>query len=186
MAISIKITKGFKGKSRLRALWDITGYALQGGTWTNPPTVEMYLYQMATFWSMKAPTSPSYAPWNRRGWSPISTVRDTLHLLELEIYRGPECERESFLMRKRTKVGQPQTSIVPKAVSKVPVIYTSALGSGIGRLCSCICMVDSFKEMRQFQSSRSRRVGLRSGQHLRLLSQPPASKRTQSPKGWCS
>ena len=49
------ITKGFKGKSKLRALWDITGYALQGGTWTNTPTVEMYLYQMATFWSMKAP-----------------------------------------------------------------------------------------------------------------------------------
>ena len=51
------IAEGFKGKSRMRALWDITGYALQGGTWTNPPTVEMYLYQMASFWSMRAPTA---------------------------------------------------------------------------------------------------------------------------------
>ena len=49
------ITDAFKGKAKLRALWDITGYALQGGTWTNPRTMEMYLYQMATFWSMRAP-----------------------------------------------------------------------------------------------------------------------------------
>ena len=49
------ITDDFKGKGRLRALWDITGYALQEGTWTNPTTVEMYRYQLAAFWSMKAP-----------------------------------------------------------------------------------------------------------------------------------
>ena len=43
------VTNDFKGKCRLRAVWDITGYALQEGTWTNPTTVEMYLYQLASF-----------------------------------------------------------------------------------------------------------------------------------------
>ena len=49
------ITNDFKGKGRLRALWDITGYALQEGMWTNPTTMEMYLHQLAVFWGMKAP-----------------------------------------------------------------------------------------------------------------------------------
>ena len=43
------ITKDFKGRSRLRALWDITGHALQEGTWTNPTTMEMYLYRWQPF-----------------------------------------------------------------------------------------------------------------------------------------
>ena len=45
----------FKGKGRLKALWDVTGYALQGGMWTNSPTREMYLQQLAAFSSMMAP-----------------------------------------------------------------------------------------------------------------------------------
>ena len=60
------ITKGFKGKSRLRALWDITGYALQGGTWTshtyggNVSLPDGYLLEY------EGTKGPSYTPGNRR------------------------------------------------------------------------------------------------------------------------
>ena len=117
------IAEGFKGKSRMRALWDITGYALQGGTWTNPPTVEMYLYQMATFWSMRAPIALPTLPgiggdgtlyhqfdtpdifWN-------SKYIESLNVKRIVLEDEDKGESSSSKSNK----------IVPKAVSKAPVI----------------------------------------------------------------
>ena len=88
------ITKDFRGKGRLRALWDITGYALQEGTWTNPTTVEMYFYQLAAFWSMKAPKELPTLP-GIGGDGHMYLQFDTHKcLLELEIHRGPEGEKD--------------------------------------------------------------------------------------------
>ena len=84
------ITKDFKGKGRLRALWDITGNALQEGMWTIPTTVEMHFYQLAVFWSMKAPKELLTLP-GIGGDGNLYVGFDTpIYLLELEIYRGPE------------------------------------------------------------------------------------------------
>ena len=50
----------FKGKKRLRALWDVTGYEVARGSWSKPKTKEEYFKTLAVFWSMDAPlTLPS-------------------------------------------------------------------------------------------------------------------------------
>ena len=50
----------FKGKKRLRVLWDVTGYEVARGSWSKPKTKEEYFKTLAVFWSMDAPlTLPS-------------------------------------------------------------------------------------------------------------------------------
>ena len=50
----------FKGRKRLRVLWDITGYEVARGSWSKPKTKEEYFKTLAVFWSMDAPlTLPS-------------------------------------------------------------------------------------------------------------------------------
>ena len=50
----------FKGKKRLRVLWDVTGYEVARGSWSKPKTKEEYFKTLAVFWSMQAPlTLPS-------------------------------------------------------------------------------------------------------------------------------
>ena len=54
------ITDKFKGRKRLRVLWDVTGYEVARGSWSKPKTKEEYLKTLAVFWSMDAPlTLPS-------------------------------------------------------------------------------------------------------------------------------
>ena len=138
------IAEDFKGKSRLRAVWDITGYALQGGTWTNPPTVEMYLYQMATFWSMNAPKAlPTLPGIGGDGvlyqqFDSPSIFWNSKHIERLNVKR-------IVLDKEEDKRMSTSTETYAKGSEQGSCYHTAALGSSIGRLRSCICMVDSFK-----------------------------------------
>ena len=114
------IAEGFKGKSRMRALWDITGYALQGGTWTNPPTVEMYLYQMATFWSMRAPTALPTLP-GIGGDGTLYHQFDTPNIFWNSKYIE-SLNVKRIVLEDEDKVEPTSNKMVPKAVSKAPVI----------------------------------------------------------------
>ena len=49
------ITEDFKGKKRLRVLWDVTGYEVAKASWSKPKTKEEYFKTLAVFWSMDAP-----------------------------------------------------------------------------------------------------------------------------------
>ena len=49
------ITDDFKGKERLRVLWDVTGYEVARASWSKPKTKEEYFKTLAVFWSMDAP-----------------------------------------------------------------------------------------------------------------------------------
>ena len=114
------ITKEFKGKARLRALWDITGYALQEGTWTNPTTVEMYFYQLAAFWSMKAPKElPTLPGIGGDGnmylqFDTPSIVWNSKYIESLKV--------KKIVLDDEDKNLSTSNKIVPKAVSKAPVI----------------------------------------------------------------
>ena len=50
------ILGSFKGKKRLRVLWDVTGYEVAKASWSEPKTKEEYFKTLAVFWSMDAPT----------------------------------------------------------------------------------------------------------------------------------
>ena len=115
-----KIADGFKGKSRLRALWDITGYALHAGTWTNPPTVEMHLYQMATFWSMKAPTALPTLPGIGGEGTPYHQF-DTPEIFWNSKYIE-DLNVKRIVLEEEDKGESTSSKIMPKAVSKAPVI----------------------------------------------------------------
>ena len=49
------ITDEYKGKKRLRVLWDVTGYEVARASWSKPKTKEEYFKTLAVFWSMDAP-----------------------------------------------------------------------------------------------------------------------------------
>ena len=49
------ITADFKGRKRLKVLWDVTGYEMAKASWSRPRTKEEYFKTLAVFWSMKAP-----------------------------------------------------------------------------------------------------------------------------------
>ena len=114
------ITKDFKGKGRLRALWDITGYALQKGTWTNPTTVEMYFYQLAAFWSMKAPKELPTLP-GIGGDGNMYLQFDTPSVFWSSKYiEGLKVRK--IVLDEEDKSMSTSNKIVPRAVSKAPVI----------------------------------------------------------------
>ena len=49
------ITDDYKGRKRLRVLWDVTGYEVARASWSKPQTKEEYFKTLAVFWSMDAP-----------------------------------------------------------------------------------------------------------------------------------
>ena len=173
------INKGLKGKSRLRALWDITGYALQGGTWTNTPTVEMYLYQMATFWSMKAPKALPTLP-GIGGDGDLYQQFDTPKIFWNSKYIE-SLNVKRIVLEEEDKGASTSNKIVPKAVSKVPVITKQPWDPVLG---------DSVHAFAWWTLSKEETVAVIKEQEGRALKrpapqiadQPPASKRVQSPK----
>ena len=175
------LEKGFKGKSRLRALWDITGYALQGGIWTNPPTVEMYLYQMATFWSMRAPKALPTLPGiggdgvlYQQFESP-SVFWNSKYIESLNVKRIVLDEAED----KRTPT---TTALTPKAVSKAPVItqqpWDPVLGDSVHAFAWWTLSKDEMVSVINEQKSRSSKRPA-----TQMTESSPASKRTSVPKG---
>ena len=114
------LANDFKGKARLRALWDITGYALQEGTWTNPTTVEMYFYQLAAFWSMKAPKELPTLP-GIGGNGTMYHQFDTPSIFWNSKY-FESLKVKKIILDDEDKTMSSSNKIVPKAVSKAPVI----------------------------------------------------------------
>ena len=49
------VVDDFKGRARLKAFWDVTGYAVTKALRSEPGTMEQYLKSLAVFWSMNAP-----------------------------------------------------------------------------------------------------------------------------------
>ena len=134
------ITDDFRGKGRLKALWDITGYALQEGMWTNPTTTEMYLQQLAAFWSMMAPKEPTLPGVGGDGtlYKQFDTPQ---HFWNSKYIETLQVKR--IILDAEDKDASASAKIVPKAVSKGSGYCPAELGSCIGRLRTCICMVDS-------------------------------------------
>ena len=61
------ITNDFKGRKRLKVLWDVTGYEVTKASWSKPKTKEEYFKTLAVFWSMSAPVMlPSLPVQNQR------------------------------------------------------------------------------------------------------------------------
>ena len=176
-----KIAKGFKGKSKLRALWDITGYALQGGTWTNPPTVEMYLYQMATLWSMKAPTDLPSLPGIGGDGVLYQQIDKPTILWNSKYIEGLNVKR-IVLDEEEEKGTSTSNKIVPKAVSKAPVItqqpWEPVLGDSVHAFAWWTLSPEETVTVIKEQESRSLKRPA-----SQITEQPPAVKRIQSPKG---
>ena len=49
------VVDDFKGRKRLKALWEVTGSAVAQSSWSEMRTKEQYLNTLAVFWSMTAP-----------------------------------------------------------------------------------------------------------------------------------
>ena len=174
------ITNDFKGKGQLRALWDITGYALQEGTWTNPTTVEMYLYQLAAFWSMKAakelPTLPGIGGDGTLyvRFDPPSLFWNSKYIESLKVSR--------ITLDDEDKGTSTSNKIVPKAVSKAPVITQQPWDPVLG---------DSVRAYAWWTLSKEETVAVINEQKSRsskrpasqVAESPPAPKRTSIPKG---
>ena len=45
-----QITVDFKGRKRLKILWDVSGYEVSMASWKEPKTMEHYLKILAVFW----------------------------------------------------------------------------------------------------------------------------------------
>ena len=173
------ITKDFKGKGRLRALWDITGYALQEGMWTNPTTVEMYFYQLAVFWSMKAPkelpTLPGIGGDGNRylGFDTPSIFWNSKYIESLKVQRIVLDEED-----KDTS----SSKIVPKAVSKAPVIarlpWDPILGDSVQAFAWWTLSKDQTIAVIKEQKSRASKRP-----ESQIAESPPAPKRITAPKG---
>ena len=114
------LIEDFKGKGRLKALWDITGYALQEAMWISPTTKEMYLQQLAAFWSLPAPKQlPTLPGIGRDGkfYQYFSTPKfcwNSKYIETLSVRR--------ILLDEEDESTPAPAPIVPKAVSKAPVI----------------------------------------------------------------
>ena len=48
------IVNDFKGRKRLKVLWDVTGYEVAKASWSRPRTKEEYFKTLAVFWSTNA------------------------------------------------------------------------------------------------------------------------------------
>ena len=175
------IAKGFKGKSRLRALWDITGYALQGGLWTNPPTVEMYLYQMATFWSMSAPKALPTLP-GIGGDGVLYQQFESPSIFWSSKYIESLNVKRMVLDEEEDKRMATATTLVPKAVSKAPVItqqpWDPVLGDSVHAFAWWTLSKGEMVSVINEQKSRSSKRPA-----TQIIESPPASKRTSVPKG---
>ena len=114
------ITNDFRGKGRLKALWDITSYALQRGTWSNPQTTEMYLQQMAAFWSLKAPKELPTLPGIGSVGLRIKRFDTPTILRNSKCIESLQVKRITLDLDEKEPIEPPK--IVPKAVSKAPVI----------------------------------------------------------------
>ena len=109
--------------------------------WTNPTTTEMYLQQLAVFWSMKAPKElPTLPGIGGQGTLYIGFDRPS-HFWNSKYIETLKVKR--IILDEDDKGTSASNKIVPKAVSKAPVITQQPLGSNIGRLRTCIFMVDS-------------------------------------------
>ena len=49
------ILSDFRGRKRLKVLWDVTGHDVAKASWSRPRTKEEYFKTLAVFWSMNAP-----------------------------------------------------------------------------------------------------------------------------------
>ena len=156
-----KIAEGFKGKSRMRALWDITGYALQAGTWTNPPTVEMHLYQMATFWSMKAPTVLPTLP-GIGGEGTLYHQFDTPDIFWNSKYIE-SLNVKRIVLEEEDKGESTSSKIMPKAVSKAPVIMNQPWDPVLG---------DSVHAFAWWTLSKEETIGVIKEQKEKTVSRP--------------
>ena len=174
------ITKDFKGKGRLRALWDITGYALQEGTWTNPTTVEMYFYQLAVFWGMKAPKELPTLPGIGGdgtlfiGFDTPSIVWNLKYIESLKV--------KKIVLDEEDKSTSTSNKIVPKAVSKAPVItqqpWDPVLGDSVHAYAWWTLSKEETVAIINDQKSRSSKRPA-----SQIAESPPASKRASVPKG---
>ena len=97
------ITEDFKGKKRLRVLWDVTGYEVAKASWSKPKTKEEYFKTLAVFWSMDAPVVHPTLPGIGSDPGNIGCKYTPMTAEELA---EPVTPRRPSLVRKTPDVGQ--------------------------------------------------------------------------------
>ena len=109
------ITKDFRGKKRLKALWDVTGYEVAYASWSKPRTTEEYLKTLAVFWSMNAPVILPSLPGIVSQPVKVGRITYPVKMWEKDDRRG--C---SYTPMTQEELAEPLTPRGPSLVSKTP------------------------------------------------------------------
>ena len=109
------ITADFKGRKRLKVLWDVTGYEVAKASWSKPRTKEEYFKTLAVFWSMNAPVMLPSLP--GIGSDPANIGRITFPVKMWEKDDRMGC---SYTPMSAEELAEPLTPRRPSLVSDAP------------------------------------------------------------------
>ena len=109
------IVNDFKGRKRLKALWDVTGYEVAKASWSKPRTKEEYFKTLAVFWSMSAPVMLPSLP--GIGSDPANIGRITFPVKMWEEDDRIGC---SYTPMSQEELAEPSTPRRPSLVSNAP------------------------------------------------------------------
>ena len=111
------ITNDFRGRKRLKVLWDVTGYEVAKASWSKPKTMEEYLKTLAVFWSMNAPVMLPSLP--GIGSDPVKIGQITLPSKMWEKDDRGGC---SYTPMSQEELAEPLTPRRPSLVSNAPEV----------------------------------------------------------------
>ena len=174
------ITNDFRGKGRLKALWDITGYAVQEGMWTNPTITEIYLQQLAAFWSMKAPKELPTLPGIGGDGALYKRFNTPTHFWNSKYIETLQVKR--IILGDEDRETPVSAKIVPTAVSKAPVIthqpWDPVLGDSVHAFAWWTLLKEEMTAVINDQKKQSSKRPA-----SQIAESPPAPKGFTVPKG---
>ena len=109
------ILSDFKGRKRLKVLWDVTGCEVAKASWSRPRTKEEYFKTLAVFWSMNAPVMLPSLP--GIGSDPVNIGRITFPVKMWEEDDRVGC---SYTPMSAEELAEPVTPRRPSLVSEAP------------------------------------------------------------------
>ena len=109
------ITSDFRGRKRLKVLWDVTGYEVAKASWSRPRTKEEYFKTLAVFWSMNAPVMLPSLP--GIGSDPARIGKTTFPVKMWEEDDRTGC---SYTPMSQEELAEPSTPRRPSLVSDTP------------------------------------------------------------------
>ena len=109
------IVSDFKGRKRVKALWDVTGYEVAKASWSKPRTKEEYFKTLAVFWSMNAPVMLPSLPGIGTDPANIGKINFPVKMWEEDDRIG--C---SYTPMVQEELAEPSTPRRPSLVSNAP------------------------------------------------------------------